>query len=435
VRAQVAWPDDPLLANAWEAILAPLAAGTNDPLAVKNAQGGGAAPLRRHARRRPKGPPPLKAPFNLNSLGPLRGEARHLDQPYPLQALVDTGAARDYISTRVVIKAGLAVTATTGADVERARLPNGAVLTSPGFAIVPLLIAGCRIERNFIALENEHDIILGVPFMEDFDCAWRPGHAQLTLDGATHDVPYVVPTSPRSRPTFSAISAKQLLELMATGDPDYTYHVVCVFQSDGESPDASDGAGGAPPPPFSSFSRPFFFFFPSNQTTNQTPLAAVQATSTPSAAATLTLPDGTVEQINGDPKIIRQILPDLQHHALLFTPPKAGPKRPGADYIEHQINLKPGVTAVRRGPFRISQRETLVLKKAPQENLGAGFIVPSRCLKENYAARGRKTHLDTHVERKQRASTRAVDRALGCYSYRLGDTDIPSISVLAVARV
>jgi len=56
-------------------------------------------------------------------------------------------------------------------------------------------------------------------------------------------------------------------------------------------------------------------------------------------------------------------------------------------------------------------------------------------LKEDYAARGRKTHLDTYVERKHRASTRAVDRALGCYSYRLGDTDIPSISILAVARV
>ena len=63
-----------------------------------------------------------------------------------------------------------------------------------------------------------------------------------------------------------------------------------------------------------------------------------------------------------------------------------------------------------------------------------------RVVKEDYAARGRKTHLDTHVERKQRASTRAVKqrastRALGCYSYRLGDTDIPSISILAVARV
>jgi hypothetical protein len=33
-------------------------------------------------------------------------------------------------------------------------------------------------------------------------------------------------------------------------------------------------------------------------------------------------------------------------------------------------------------------------------------------MKEDYAARGRKTHPDTHVERKQRASTRAVDRAL-----------------------
>jgi len=56
-------------------------------------------------------------------------------------------------------------------------------------------------------------------------------------------------------------------------------------------------------------------------------------------------------------------------------------------------------------------------------------------MKEDYAARGRKTHLDTHVERKQCASTRGVDRALGCYSYRLGDTDIPSIGILAVARV
>jgi len=62
-------------------------------------------------------------------------------------------------------------------------------------------------------------------------------------------------------------------------------------------------------------------------------------------------------------------------------------------------------------------------------------IIPGHSMKEDYAARGRKTHLDTHVERKQRASTRAVDRALGCYSYRLGDTDIPSIGILAVARV
>jgi hypothetical protein len=278
--------------------------------------------------------------------------------------MVDTGAEADFVSRAVVERLGIPIIPTKESEAVRARLPEGTLLTSPGFALLPLTIDGMRITRPFVVLDIEHEIILGCTFLEQYQCDMlhRPRVMIARKDDGCYTIPFVEPDSTGDHAAFSTIRAKHVNKLIKSKNPDYTCYTAWVHFGDGDADAAA--TAGAPPQ--------------SRALTAVALTEGAQPTPTPAPTATLTFEDGTVEPITGDKEVIELIRPALEKRLFLFGPPKAGPKRPGCESIEHVITLKPSAEPVRKAPYRNSQKELDVMKKALEEAVEAGFIVPSR---------------------------------------------------------
>ena len=253
-----------------------------------------------------------------------------------LSALVDSGASRDFVSSRAVSTLELPLQPIKPV---RVRLANGSISTTSSSCVIPFTCSSYSASRTFTVTElDAFDLILGISWLQE--CNPHIDWSSNTVRLGPH---LLQGSAPEPRPCLQLITERQMDRLLSK-HPDTP-----VWLAQLKTTDNYDESAWDPPPPIPS---------------------------TPSSSAA-TAPPPTSPQVETDqsPEWTARLNTYLSSKPDLLSPPTGlPPSRPEFDF---RVPLPPDHTPPHGSVIRMSPLELQELRRQLDDFLAKGWIRPS----------------------------------------------------------